>query len=153
MKVAQRKGGNSLTCLQKILKSTNIHLLAPIYLGQQVAEGRSKVDCWNRCSIIRQFLLEHYEIRIISSESGTRVHCIRDNVDINGHTLVGNNALHVIGMIKTVIPKDAVLYHNRIQKCSIKPSAKWLAAMPLVSLLAYGTPIVSGYSRIQVENL
>ncbi|GFW20389.1 hypothetical protein TNCV_3458261 [Trichonephila clavipes] len=41
----QMKGDNLLTCLQQMLKMTAIHLLVPLGLGQQVVEGRSKLDC------------------------------------------------------------------------------------------------------------
>ncbi|GFY71692.1 uncharacterized protein TNIN_437171 [Trichonephila inaurata madagascariensis] len=55
----------------------------------------------------------HYEIsaayhpqsRILSSESGALVRYVRDNADINVHTLDGNT-LHVMGMISIVTPKD-----------------------------------------------
>ncbi|GFY73095.1 uncharacterized protein TNIN_365971 [Trichonephila inaurata madagascariensis] len=48
----------------------------------------------------------HPQPRILSSESGALVRYVRDNADINIHTLDGNNTLHVMGMIKIVTPKD-----------------------------------------------
>ncbi|CAB3231913.1 unnamed protein product [Arctia plantaginis] len=56
-------------------------------------------------------------------------------------------------MIKIITPKDAVIYDDRIKKCTTKPSAKELAAISHVSLLAYEKPVVPGYSKIQVQNL
>ncbi|GFY69748.1 uncharacterized protein TNIN_256571 [Trichonephila inaurata madagascariensis] len=50
----------------------------------------------------------HPQFRILSSESGTLVQYVGDNANINVHSLDGNNALHVMGMIKIVTPKDAV---------------------------------------------
>ncbi|GFX23326.1 uncharacterized protein TNCV_4936411 [Trichonephila clavipes] len=48
----------------------------------------------------------HPQPRILSSESGVLVRYVGYNVDINVYTLDGNNALHVMGMIKIVTPKD-----------------------------------------------
>ncbi|GFY19507.1 hypothetical protein TNCV_4646801 [Trichonephila clavipes] len=36
-----------------MLKMTAIHLLASLGSGQQVMEGRSKLDCWNCCNLVR----------------------------------------------------------------------------------------------------
>ncbi|CAH0555189.1 unnamed protein product [Brassicogethes aeneus] len=95
----------------------------------------------------------HPQPHILSSESGALVQFVGDNADININTLDGNNTLHVMGMIKIITPKEAVLYSERIQKCTTKPSAKELAAISHVSLQAYETPVIPGYSKIQVENL
>ncbi|CAH2086035.1 unnamed protein product [Euphydryas editha] len=95
----------------------------------------------------------HPQPRILPSESGALVQYVGDNADINVSTLDGNNTLHVMGMIKIITPKDAVIYDDRIKKCTTKPSAKELAAISHVSLLAYEKPVVPGYSKIQVQNL
>ena len=58
-----------------------------------------------------------------------------------------------MGMIKIVTPQKAVIYDERIQKCTTKPSAKELAAISHEHLLAYEKPVVPGHSKIQVENL
>ncbi|GFY78732.1 hypothetical protein TNIN_449881 [Trichonephila inaurata madagascariensis] len=55
----------------------------------------------------------HPQSRILSSESGSLVQYVGGNADINVHTLDGNNTLHVMGT-KIVIPKDAVLYNDRV---------------------------------------
>ncbi|GFU62979.1 uncharacterized protein TNCV_28941 [Trichonephila clavipes] len=90
---------------------------------------------------------------MLSSESCTLVQYVGDNADINVHNLDDNNTLHVMGMIKLVTPKDAVLYDKHIQKRTSKPCAKELAAISHVSLLAYEKAIVPGYNKILVENL
>lgn len=95
----------------------------------------------------------HPHPRILSSESGALVQYVGDNADINVQTLDGNNTLHVMGIIKIVTPKNAVLYDERIQKCTTKPKAKELAAISHVSLQVYDKPVVPGYSKVQVENL
>ncbi|CAG9782212.1 unnamed protein product [Diatraea saccharalis] len=95
----------------------------------------------------------HPQPRILSSESGAFVQYVGDNADINVSTLDGNNTLHVMGMIKIVTPKDAVIYDDRIKKCTTKPSAKELATISHISLLAYEKPVVPGYSKIQVQNV
>ena len=58
-----------------------------------------------------------------------------------------------MGMIKIVTPKNAVIYDERIQKCTTKPSAKELAVISHVSLQVYEKSVVPGYSKAQVENL
>ncbi|GFY51097.1 uncharacterized protein TNIN_270001 [Trichonephila inaurata madagascariensis] len=45
------------------------------------------------------------------------------------------------------------IYIDHIRKCTTKPSAKELAAISHMSLLAYEKPIVPGYSKIQAKNL
>lgn len=57
------------------------------------------------------------------------------------------------GLFKIVSPKNAVLYDERIEKCTTKPKAKELAAISHVSLQVYDKTIVPGYSKVQVENL
>ncbi|KAJ8885002.1 hypothetical protein PR048_011198 [Dryococelus australis] len=89
---------------------------------------------------------------IFYHQSGALVQYVGDNADINVHTLDGNNTLHVMGMIKIVTPKN-VIYDERIQKYTTKPSAKELAAISHVSLQVYEKPVVPGYSKVQVENL
>ncbi|GFS56396.1 uncharacterized protein TNCV_4388651 [Trichonephila clavipes] len=95
----------------------------------------------------------HPQPCMLSSESCTLVQYVGDNADINVHNLDDNNTLHVMGMIKLVTPKDAVLYDKHIQKRTSKPCAKVLAAISHVSLLAYEKAIVPGYNKILVENL
>ncbi|CAH4035399.1 unnamed protein product [Pieris brassicae] len=91
--------------------------------------------------------------RILPSESGASVQYVGDNADINVSTLAGNNTLHLMGMIKIVTLKDALIYDDRIKKYTTKPSAKELAAISHLSLLAYEKPVLPVYSKIQVQNL
>ncbi|GFT36999.1 uncharacterized protein TNCV_175231 [Trichonephila clavipes] len=86
----------------------------------------------------------HPQPRISSSESGGLVQYVGDNDDINVHTLDDNNTLHVMGMIKIVSPKNAVLYDDRIQKYTSKPCAKELEAISHVFFLSYEKTIVLG---------
>ncbi|GFY77410.1 uncharacterized protein TNIN_380131 [Trichonephila inaurata madagascariensis] len=92
----------------------------------------------------------HPQSCIVSSELGSLVKYVGDNADINGHTLDGNNTLHVMGMINIITPKDT---YDCIQKYATKPSAKELAARSHISLPAYEKPIVPEYSKIQVKHL
>ncbi|GFY67108.1 SWIM-type domain-containing protein [Trichonephila inaurata madagascariensis] len=48
----------------------------------------------------------HPQPRFLLSESGTLVQYVGDNVSISVRTLYGNNTLHIMGMIKIVVPKD-----------------------------------------------
>ncbi|GFU68684.1 hypothetical protein TNCV_308991 [Trichonephila clavipes] len=41
-----------------MLKISNFPFLISLDPGQQVAEDRSKLDCWNSCNLIRKVLLQ-----------------------------------------------------------------------------------------------
>lgn len=106
---------------------------------------------YNDCTKYEFSAVHHPPPRILS-ESCALVQYVGDNADINVNTLDGHNTLHIMGMIKIVTPKSAVILDERIKVCATKPSAKELAASH-VPLLIYEKPIVPGYSRIQVKNL
>lgn len=95
----------------------------------------------------------HPQPRILPSESGALVQYVGNKADINVNTLDGNNTLHVMGMMKIITPKSAVIYNDRIKKCTTKTCGKELAVVSHVPFPVYEKPVVPGLSRIQVQNI
>jgi len=95
----------------------------------------------------------HPPLTILPPESGTLIQYAADNADINVSTLDGHNTLHVMGVIKIITPKSAVINDKPIMKYKSVPSAKDLAEVSHVSLHMYKNYEVSGLSRIEVKDI
>jgi len=96
----------------------------------------------------------HPPLTILPPESGTLIQYAADNADqcINVSTLDGHNTLHVMGIIKIITPKSAVINNKPIIKYKSVPSAKDLAEVSHVPLHMYENCEVSGLSRIEVNS-
>ena len=95
----------------------------------------------------------HSPPSILPPESGTLIQYAADNADINVSTLDGHNTLHVMGVIKIITPKNAVISDLPIVKITTVPSAKDLASVSHVPLHMYENHTVSGLSRIDAKDI